>query len=225
MDLIFVGGLHWHPECRRAYQLALRSLIDERMAPAFIAIEWDSGVVESRIAQRTLYREKWGAKRPQDRGSQLRKLATRLAWESDGHRAVVRGVPIVWLDEGRVELASSRPFGSNRLVNEQFILGPNFQHVTRGDAMAAINKSWIDEADATQKKIGSPRDSSRDLVWQRRILRAIRVHRGDWAAIVVGAIHASEWDAQTLFCLMSGQYTCVVRFLVWEPTIPGAPCS
>lgn len=225
VTILFVGGLHWHPSCRRAYQSLLRSEIAKSGRPAFIAVEWDSGVVRARKLQRRLYREKWLAKRSQDKGSVIRSLATRLAWESDGHQGIVRDVPLIWLEECRADKPSAGYFGANKLFVEQLALGTNFTMVSSRDALAAINRAWILEADSVQANIPTPRDSSRDIAWHRQVSRAIRKFPGQWAVIVVGAVHASEWDSQTLYCLLSKEQPCRTEYLVWAPTIPGSPCG
>ena len=226
MDLIFAGGLHWHPDCRSIYQGRLRTWVAARGRPSFVAVEWDDGVAKSRIGQRRLYRDIWLRTRAQDAGSPIRKLATRLAWESDGHKSIIRRVPIVWLDNGRPQLPSQGPFATNRLVTERFVLGgPKHTAIATDVAMASINAYWIAEAEETQKKLIGQRDAARDHVWFDRIRRSIRVFGGDWAVVVVGAIHASEWDRDTLFCLLSGHFNCRTSFLVWKPTLPGKPCQ
>ncbi|HEV2173118.1 MAG TPA: hypothetical protein VGR71_06105, partial [Nitrospira sp.] len=182
-QIIFTAGLHWHPDCRHEYQNMLRQLVRSDGKPAFIAVEWDSGVVKARVIQRRLYRKHWLAKRPQDKGRPIRQLTTRLAWESDGHRGIVRSVPIVWLEECRPDKPSLGSFGSNKLFNEQLALGINFTAVSSKDALAEISRGWIAEANQVQSGIQAPRNSFRDVAWYKRISRAIRIHSGDWALV------------------------------------------
>lgn len=212
------GGHHWHPQCRPQYQERLCKAVEASGQPAFVAVEWDSGIVNTRGPQRTLYRTKWSASRPQDPPEVVDLLTFRLAWESDSHASCVPDAPIVYLDEGRDPAPSGSPFGSNRLIQEQLLIGPNYKATPTDEVLPQVCAHWEAESAAVERAIQEKGwDPTRDRTWHGLIRDASSRTSGDWAVVTVGALHASRISDETLYCLLHDEFDCSVEYLAIRP--------
>jgi hypothetical protein len=198
----------------------------ERGGPAFVAIEWDSGILTTRDEQRALFREKWTNSRPKDGPQIVDALVERLGWESDAHLALLPDTPIVWLEQGRDPPPSQGPMAVNRLFTEQMVIGPDYKATPSDQVMPRICNYWLKEADGVADAMkANGRDFSRDEKWRDLVAAAIAAHSVGWGLIVVGALHASEWDDKTLYCMLGQTHLCQAHFLLWSPVAPGPPCG
>jgi hypothetical protein len=190
-------------------------------APTLVATEWDRGIQRKEQHERADFKERWSRFRDQDPPKLLQSLADSIAWESDVFREVFGDVPVVWLEDGRNPLPSDRPLGRNRRVDfEIALVPPDPRQCPVEEVLPRIHEYWIRDAESTQKQLARDgRDPTRDKEWAK-ILKAHLTDNG-WALVIVGAVHASQWDNQTLYNLLRHHgHDCETQFLVWTPTIP-----
>jgi len=219
MHVRFAGGLHYDPTSRRACIEFMKTLSAESK-PVLVAVEWDSGIVAKLEAEREDFKRRWARFREQDPPELVEQLAKSIAWESDVFKDVFGDLPVVWLEDGRGEPPSTRPLGSNRRLDCEYALAPDPKERPTADVLPRLHRYWLEDAEVTQKKlIEDGRDSSRDKAWEKNL--APSLDKDGWALVIVGAIHASDWDDETLFnLLIAGGHRCDAGFLVWKPTPP-----
>lgn len=219
MDVRFAGGLHYDPMSRPRCVEWLQSL-RPLGNPEFVAVEWDSGIRARLEGERQDFRARWARFRGQDPQWLVDQLTESIAWEADVFRPVFGDLRVVWLEDGRDPPPSSRPLGLNRRFDWEFVLAPDPKVRPPEDVLPRLHQYCIEDAETTQRSLAREgRDAGRDKKWAETLLPLLGAD--GWSLVIVGALHASEWDDQTLFSLLQAKgHTCETEYLLWRPQKP-----
>src|SRR5205809_41482 len=96
------GVLHNDPLGPRRLTDWFQNLATHRIAPAFIAVEWDEETWRSVIAQRTTLEELVLSHLPESTAHFAATLSRGLGYEADCHQGAFPEARVLWLDSGRV---------------------------------------------------------------------------------------------------------------------------
>lgn len=183
-------------------QLA-RSNVD---SPAFVAVEWDETLFNQVKRQRHGFRETIRTKWPQASKELLDILRDSLGFEGDSHLAQFPSAEILWLDAGRDETVES--YSADRLLMYERFLGGVPLPSDSSEALSLLSNVAINRASH-----GTITPTSRDKTFAESIARRIAYQQGNWALIIVGALHASNHSGSMIDLLQTQGYDCQVTIL------------
>ena len=209
MKIHIAGIYHPDPLCRCYLKQWLKQLsTNYAVDPAFIATEWDENIFTEVKKQRNKFRELAQTKWPGATSDLLDELALSLGYEADTHIEIYPNVDILWLDQGRKEESDEvREYARDRLAMYISYLGgeplPN-------DNTSALTKLSLEARARTQS---DRQGDERDKKFCRLILERIENGGGDWAIVIVGAVHAEQVDGSMCRLLEEARQLCEVTIL------------
>jgi hypothetical protein len=228
-DLWLVGGLHdrfdmpikatsWLHSTTRAYG----------RRPRFIAVEWPREVYHALIAEsdhleKHLRDRAWPGANP----DVLRAATATLCWEATvAFKAFARKVPVVWLDD-RVDPSTEdaitrRPrfhLEWKKAVELTYLMDGNAANTksmdsARASIQATASKLWAAvEADLPKRRL----INVRDRMWADAINRSRSLYGRGWAAVLIGAAHATRFDSDTLASILESSGVRYRRHFLTTP--------
>jgi hypothetical protein len=216
-DLWLVGGLHDDLGMPAKGEAWLRAVSrTNRVRPRFVAVEWPANVVRAVLPEadhlrRYLRDRAW----PGADSAVLEAALATLCWEATvALQTFNREVPIVWLEDG-VDLQNDASIIKSprfylewkKAVELTRVLGGKAANAaSMTSARAAWNASvaamWV----AAEQSLPTRRlKSVRDHSWADAIDRARHRYGRGWAAVFVGAAHATRFDSDTLASVLDAR--------------------
>jgi hypothetical protein len=205
MHLRVAGIYHFDPGCRARLLAWYHHLASTaQTAPVFVANEWSSAAFEHVKSQRRLLRELLKREWPQASVAVLDILSASLGYEGDAHEASFPDADILWL--GSADRSSVNDYAKGRFAMYKGFLN---------------NSALPSEPEAAVRALGSAarsvpiidRDPQRDRDLAVKILDRLSGADGTWAAVAIGATHATQDDEAMVRLLQHHGVKCEVDLL------------
>ncbi len=219
MDLYLAGGLHDDPLCRDQLVGWTHSLVDSIGDPTFVAVEMDVGIKGILDGKRQMFRVLAGGLFGGGAAPQvIEALAMTMAWEVDSHRALLKDLDPIYLDlpdKPRSHAINGvASFEHFNIELKDYAGDPT----SVSDACKHLSQKAAARATDVAKAYASKRDEQkareRDFMYSLRFA----LKGNGWGLIVVGALHASNYDGDTLRALLQkAGHKVTVKYLTWQP--------
>lgn len=206
MKLFIAGLYHFDPTGRTRLRGWLEQLSAQHAEPpAFVAVEYDSGLFARIKSQRTVFRILMSEQWPHITPELLDELELSLGYEGDTHEVVFPGAKVIWLDEGR-------PFDTTGFAWDRLIMYTDFlgERGLPRNTPAALSRL---SQEAWRRANPPSEGDDRDYKFAQLILQEIEHEAADWAIAIVGATHASDRPGYMRRLLEHAGQPCEVTIL------------